>query len=85
VITFVIFASGLKYAGVGATALGWTLAAVLAASLGIWLAWTQPWRGRAGSTATGGSPAAAVVASKAATAHEATVAARDEPARRTAP
>jgi uncharacterized protein len=34
VITFVIFASGLKYAGVGTTALGWTLGAVLLAAAG---------------------------------------------------
>ena len=35
-ITFVIFASGLKYIGVGTTALGWTLCAVLLASAIIW-------------------------------------------------
>jgi len=29
VIAFVIFASGLKYVGVGTTALGWTLVVVL--------------------------------------------------------
>jgi uncharacterized protein len=40
VIAFAIFASGLKYVGVGTTALGWTLAAVLAAALGGWLALT---------------------------------------------
>jgi uncharacterized membrane protein YfcA len=33
-ITFVIFASGLKYVGVGTTALGWTLAAVLLVAAG---------------------------------------------------
>jgi hypothetical protein len=37
-ITFVIFASGLKYVGVGTTALGWTLGAVLAAGA-VWLGW----------------------------------------------
>jgi uncharacterized protein len=37
-ITFVIFASGLKYIGVGTTALGWTLAAVLIVAVGYWLA-----------------------------------------------
>jgi uncharacterized membrane protein YfcA len=37
-ITFVIFASGLKYAGVGTTELGWTLAAVLVAAAGYGLA-----------------------------------------------
>ena len=44
VITFVIFASGLKYVGVPTTALGWTLAAVLAAAA-VWLGWARPWRG----------------------------------------
>lgn len=34
VIAFVIFASGLKYVGLGTTALGWTLASVLAVALG---------------------------------------------------
>jgi uncharacterized protein len=37
-ITFVIFASGLKYVGVGTTALGWTLATVLLAAAGYGLA-----------------------------------------------
>jgi uncharacterized protein len=37
VIAFVIFASGLKYVGVPTVALGWTLAAVLAAALAGWL------------------------------------------------
>jgi uncharacterized protein len=45
VITFVIFASGLKYAGMGTTALGWTLCLVLLACGGYWLARNQPWRG----------------------------------------
>jgi uncharacterized protein len=43
VITFVIFASGLKYVGVGTTTLGWILVGVLAAA-GVWLAATRPWR-----------------------------------------
>jgi uncharacterized membrane protein YfcA len=38
VITFVIFASGLKYAGVGTTILGWVLVVVLAAAGLGWLA-----------------------------------------------
>jgi len=43
-IAFVIFASGLKYVGVGTTALGWTLCIVLlGAGLG-WLTLTRPWR-----------------------------------------
>jgi len=45
VITFVIFASGLKYAGLGTTALGWTLCLVLLACGGYWLARAKPWRG----------------------------------------
>ena len=52
VITFVIFASGLKYVGVGTTALGWTLAAVLVVAAAVWLAWKTPWRDRAPATTT---------------------------------
>ena len=48
VITFVIFASGLKYAGMGTTALGWTLLLVSLACGGLWLARARPWRGRRG-------------------------------------
>ena len=44
VITFVIFASGLKYVGVGTTALGWTLGIVLVAGGAIWLAYVRPRR-----------------------------------------
>src|SRR5216683_3287953 len=44
IITFVIFASGLKYVGVGTTALGWTLCAVALAGGGYWLVRTQPWQ-----------------------------------------
>ena len=44
VITFVIFASGLKYAGLGTTELGWALVATLAACFIVWLAIKQPWR-----------------------------------------
>ena len=44
VITFVIFASGLKYVGVGTTALGWTLAAVLVGVGAYWLAYLRPRR-----------------------------------------
>ena len=44
VITCVIFASGLKYVGVGTTALAWTLCAAALAAGGYWLARTQPWR-----------------------------------------
>jgi hypothetical protein len=51
VIAFVIFASGLKYVGVGTTALGWTLAAVLAAALGGWLVVTLTRRRAAAAAA----------------------------------
>lgn len=43
VITFVIFASGLKYVGVPVAALGWTMAAVLLATAVIWLSVARPW------------------------------------------
>jgi hypothetical protein len=43
-ITFVIFASGLKYAGVGTTALGWILCATLLAAGAFWLVYARPWR-----------------------------------------
>jgi uncharacterized protein len=43
-ITFVIFASGLKYVGVGTTVLGWILCTVLLAGAGAWLATARPWR-----------------------------------------
>jgi len=46
-ITFVIFASGLKYVGMGTTALGWVLGAIVLAAA-LWLAWARPWRERAG-------------------------------------
>jgi uncharacterized protein len=42
VITFVIFASGLKYAGLGTTALGWTLVVVVLAAAAFWLAYSRP-------------------------------------------
>jgi uncharacterized protein len=44
IITFVIFASGLKYVGVATTALGWILCIVLLAVFVIWLVRAQPWR-----------------------------------------
>jgi uncharacterized membrane protein YfcA len=43
VITFVIFASGLKYVGVGTQALGWVLCAVLFLAGLSWLAYARPW------------------------------------------
>jgi uncharacterized membrane protein YfcA len=42
-ITFVIFASGLKYVGVATTALGWILCAVLLLATALWLIRTRPW------------------------------------------
>jgi uncharacterized membrane protein YfcA len=53
VIAFVIFASGLKYVGLDATALGWTLCAVLLLAGGSWLAYAKPWRRTPGSAAAG--------------------------------
>ncbi len=44
VITFVIFASGLKYVGLSTTALGWTLGFVLLAAGVYWLAYVRPRR-----------------------------------------
>ena len=58
VIAFVILASGLKYAGLGTTALGWTLCAVLLGTGGWWLARSRPWRSAA-SAAPGATPVAA--------------------------
>jgi uncharacterized membrane protein YfcA len=43
-ITFVILASGLKYVGLGTTALGWTLVGVLAAGFVAWMVIAQPWQ-----------------------------------------
>ena len=43
VITFVIFASGLKYVGLETTALGWTLCGVLLAAGAAWLVLKRPW------------------------------------------
>jgi uncharacterized protein len=43
-IAFVIFASGLKYAGVSTSVLGWVLCGTLLLAAGLWLALAQPWR-----------------------------------------
>ena len=51
VITFVIFASGLKYVGVGTTLLGWVLCAVALTAGCYWLFRTQPWRNGNGKLA----------------------------------
>jgi uncharacterized membrane protein YfcA len=42
VITFVVAASGLKYVGVGTTALGWLLCGVLLVAAVIWLFYLRP-------------------------------------------
>ena len=42
IITFVIFASGLKYPGLGTTALGWVLCATLFGAGVIWLVYVRP-------------------------------------------
>jgi uncharacterized membrane protein YfcA len=44
IITFVIFASGLKYAGMRTTPLGWTLCVTLLLAGGAWALATKPWR-----------------------------------------
>lgn len=44
VITFVVTASGLKYVGVGTTALGWILCGALLVGAVSWLAIRRPWR-----------------------------------------
>jgi uncharacterized membrane protein YfcA len=43
VIAFVILASGLKYVGVGVSALGWTLCALLLAAAVLWAVTARPW------------------------------------------
>jgi uncharacterized protein len=43
-IAFVIFASGLKYVGLGTTALGWALCGTLLAAAAAWLALERPWQ-----------------------------------------
>jgi uncharacterized membrane protein YfcA len=45
-IAFVIFASGLKYVGLHAVALGWTLCGALLLAALIWVAYSRPWRPR---------------------------------------
>ena len=51
VIAFVIFASGLKYVGVGVTALGWILCALLLSAGLIWLWSAKPWAPGTGAVA----------------------------------
>jgi uncharacterized membrane protein YfcA len=47
VITFVIAASGLKYVGVGAEALGWILVSALLVAFVAWLSYKRPWQAAA--------------------------------------
>jgi uncharacterized membrane protein YfcA len=59
IITFVIFASGLKYVGVGTTALGWILCIVALGGGAYWLFRAQPWRnGRQALAPADGEPPA---------------------------
>jgi len=57
IITFVILASGLKYVGVGTTALGWILVVVALGGMIVWLAVVQPWRNGQTKPATAGANA----------------------------
>jgi uncharacterized membrane protein YfcA len=50
-IAFAIFASGLKYVGVGTRTLGWTLCLVLLAAGALWAFQTRPWQRREIGTA----------------------------------
>jgi uncharacterized membrane protein YfcA len=55
-IMFVVLASGLKYVGVGTTALGWTLCATLLAAFAAWLAFSRPWEQFSQNLARVGGP-----------------------------
>jgi uncharacterized protein len=59
VITYVIFASGLKYVGLPTTALGWTLGAALLAGGAVWLAFSLRHRAAPGASRAGATPAGA--------------------------
>jgi uncharacterized protein len=59
VITYVIFASGLKYVGVPTAPLGITLAAVGLGGLSFWLVRAQPWRRHVPAHANAASASAA--------------------------
>ena len=56
-ITFVIFASGLKYVGVPTYPLGFVMGGILVAGAGYWLAVRRPWQ-RRGEGAPALAPAA---------------------------
>jgi uncharacterized membrane protein YfcA len=71
IITFVIFASGLKYAGVGTTALGWILVIVLIGGLLTWLAIARPWRnGSTANTSTASTSTASTSTASTSTAND---------------
>src|SRR5262249_38696589 len=55
-ITFVIFASGLKYVGVGTTTLGRILSVTGIAAISTWLVWARPWQ-RGPAPVPAGGPA----------------------------
>jgi uncharacterized protein len=85
VITFVIFASGLKYAGVGTTELGWILVATLLACFSAWLIVKQPWRTtRVAAPITEGAAASAATPRTPLHAADAAAARPAEPARESA-
>jgi uncharacterized protein len=55
-IAFVIFASGLKYVGLGTSALGWTLCAVLLGGGVAWLVTVRPWTAPSPPPVSSGEP-----------------------------
>jgi uncharacterized membrane protein YfcA len=55
-IAFVIFASGLKYVGLGTTALGWVLCGVLLGGALLWLLQARPWATQTEAVAVPESP-----------------------------
>ncbi len=65
-IAFVIFASGLKYVGLGTTALGWTLCGVLLGAFAAWLVYAKPWQRPPAVPADTGEAAVPAETSKAA-------------------
>jgi len=66
-ITFVIFASGLKYVGVPTYPLGFVMGGILVAGAVYWLAYVRPRRaaGAAGAAAPAFAPAAVPTATEA--------------------
>jgi len=56
VITFVIFASGLKYIGVSTTVLGWILCVTVLLIAIIWTAHARPWRNDVKTSMEGVAP-----------------------------